>query len=738
MRRMVCCMGLLGLLSIGMSAVDTSTWTQSSAEEFQKGKRERVALRSDGTLHLAPAVKELLDASSSAVWALAADDAGVLYAAAPAPEGGKVRVFRIPPNAAPETLADVDGLTAFSLAIDKQKRVYVGVSPQSKIYRISGGTSELFYTAQAEYIWQMAFGANGDLFVATGDKGVIYRVNPSGEGTVFFETEETHVRALLLDGEGNVYAGTSPGALVMRISPAGEGFVLHQSDRDEIVALARDSDGIVYAAAVGPKRSLTAPRPVPAPLPAQQPQPAPGTQPQQTARPPGQAQPAPVVPRAALSGGSQVLRLDGTGFPTVLWESDREYVYSLALNSKGKLVAGTGNEGGLYEIESAGKSTSLLNATGEQVTALLPLPNGGIAFATSNIGKVFQAGPQLAADGVFESSVFDSEFIAQWGRLAALGNEVGGSLAISARSGNVNRPRKDWSPWSPSVGFGEEQSLGVPPARYFQWKAELKRGSGSGPELRSVSVAYRNRNVPPSVTVTEATPPNYAFPPRSLAIAQSGKITLSPLSAKTRPTGSTLSPAMQAGALGMNYTKGHVGVRWLAEDANSDELVYKLEIRPIKGGNWLTLVEALEEPQYSWDSTSWPDGLYEVRVTASDHKANPPADALTASAVTEAFLVDNTKPVVEGLSLTRAGSGSAVTVTARWKATDALSQVRRAEYSLNGKDWIRVEPRNGLSDARSLDYELVLRPAPEAGSVLTVRVRDEFDNEAVASATFAQ
>lgn len=735
MRSLVHALGLLALMTAIVFAVETSSWTQSSAEEFQKGKRERVALRSDGTLHLAPAVKEVLDASSSVVWALAGDESGAVYAAAPAPEGGKVRVFRVAATGAAETLAEVEGLTAFALAVDKQKRVYVGVSPQSKIYRIAEGNATVFYAPPAEYIWQMKFAADGNLYVATGDKGVVYRVNERGEGSVFFETEETHVRALELDKEGNLYVGTSPGALVMRISPSGEGFVLHQSDRDEVTALARDADGSVYAAVVGPKRSLSQPRTAPAPLPAPPP-PAATTagavQTQAGARP-GTPTPAAPAPRAALTGGSQVLRLGTNGFPVVVWESEREYVYSLAIQKPGRVLAGTGNEGGLHEIEGPGKSTSLLEATADQITALLALPNGGVAFATSNIGKVFHAGPGLAEDGVFESDVFDSEFFADWGRVSTLGKANGGSVAVQVRSGNVNRPRKDWSAWSQAAGLGDEQVAAVPPARYLQWKAELKRGGAESPELRQVSVAYRNRNMPPAITVTEVTPPNYAFPPRALSISQTDKITLSPLSAKARPASAALSPAMQAGALGMNYSKGHVGVRWLGEDLNKDELTYKLEIRPSAGGNWMTLVEDLSEPQYSWDSTSWPDGLYQVRITASDRKSNPPGEALMASEETEAFLVDNTKPVIEGLAASR--SGNALTV--KWKATDALSQLRRAEYSLNGKDWVRVEPRNGLSDARSLEYAVDVQPGVAAGAVFTVRVRDEFDNEAVASVTVA-
>lgn len=725
---MVSCAALVGLLSLVLPAVETNTWTQSSTEDFLKGRREKIALRSDGALQLAPALKEILDPSANAIWAIEADDQGTLYTASPAPEGGQVQVHRVALGKPAEVLANVEGLTAFAMALDGKRRVYVAVSPQSRIFRIENGQVSVFCELPVEYVWDMEFASNGDLYVATGDKGVIYKVNTAGEASVFFETEETHVRTLLLDDNGNLYAGTSPGALVLRVQPNGDGFVLYQSDREEITALASDGQGNLYASALGVKRTLSAPR-IAQPVPSTTTQTQQGTQNQNTAQPQTPRPQAPPTPRSPLSGGSQVLRIDANDFPSVVWESDREYVYALAMSSKGRLLAGTGNSGELYEIEAAGKSTALLAAPADQITALLPLANGGVAFATSNIGRLYQAGPELEEVGVFESDVLDSEFFAHWGRMSVVGNPGGGSIAISARSGNVNRPQKNWTPWSSPVGVGEEQSIHTPAARYFQWKAELRRGNGDGPALREVTVAYRNRNVPPRIVTSEATPPNYAFPPRSLSITPSDKITLAPLSAKPRSRSSSVKPATSGGTLGMNYAKGSVGVRWLAEDDNDDILTYRLEIRQTSGGNWLGLAEDLHEPQYSWDSTSWPDGRYEVRITASDLEANPPDQALETTAITDSFLVDNTKPVIEQLGITK-GNGN---VVARWKATDALSQIRKAEYSLNGKDWTRVEPRNGISDARSLDYELTLNPAPASGAVLTVRVRDEFDNEAVAS-----
>jgi hypothetical protein len=66
----------------------------------------------------------------------------------------------------------------------------------------------------------------------------------------------------------------------------------------------------------------------------------------------------------------------------------------------------------------------------------------------------------------------------------------------------------------------------------------------------------------------------------------------------------------------------------------------------------------------------------------------------------------------------------------RWHAADALNNLDRAEYSLDGGDWTMAVPVNKLSDSPELDYELNLDAA--AGEhTIAVRVLDDNDNQAV-------
>src|SRR5579862_9417399 len=81
-------------LGVGAAAEGTRTWEQSKFDDLVKGTAEGVAIRSTGGLELAPSFKLLYATPSTFIWALAADDAGNVYAAT----GSPARVYRITPD----------------------------------------------------------------------------------------------------------------------------------------------------------------------------------------------------------------------------------------------------------------------------------------------------------------------------------------------------------------------------------------------------------------------------------------------------------------------------------------------------------------------------------------------------------------------------------------------------------------------------------------------------------------
>lgn len=693
-------------------AVETKTWQQGEMADFEKGTLTRLSLASDGRLALAPVVKELFDPSVAFLWAIARDSKGNLYAGGGGLGGSKTKLFMVDPNGKSKTLAELDGIAIQAIAIDSKDRVYAATSPDGKVYRIDqAGKSEVFYDPKQKYIWALEFSRSGDLFVATGDQGEIHRVTPAGAGSVFFKTEETHARSMAIDPNGNLIVGTDPSGLILRITPAGEGFVLYQAPKREITAVAVTPQGTIYAAGVGNKPpAVPAPAPAPAPVPAPA---APGGR-------GGAAPPTLAGATPAITGGSEIYRIQTDGYPRKIWSHPQDLVYALAFDGHGRVLAGTGNHGDVYRLEEDHKYWKLLSLSSTQVTGFCAGAGGRIYAVTGNIGKIFSIGPELEQTGVFESDIFDAGAFSYWGRLSYSPKENNG-VSVETRSGNLNRAQKNWNEFA-RTNAGRIVSA---PARFLQYRLTL---SGPG-EITEVDAAYQMKNVAPEVEEVEMTPENYKFPaPSTGAPSPSTTLTLPALGHHTASASSTSPPAGDSGSSpAMSYAKGWIGARWLANDDNGDSMLFKVEIRGASETSWKLLKDKIREHYYSWDSTAFPDGKYFVRITATDAPSNPPDQALTASAESEPFLIDNAAPEITGLSGTPGGGK----LTLRFHAKDSLSTLGKAEYSINGGDWIIVEPTTRLTDSMEQDYSVAIdRGAGEA--TVAVRVTDENDNQAVA------
>ena len=703
-------------------ATQTKVWTQGDFADFQKGVIKNLALRSDGVLSLSPRWQEFYDSSAMYLWALGRDSKGNLYAGG----GTGAKLYRIGADGKGKVLAELDALEIHAIAVDSKDRVYVATAPDGKVYRVgTNGKAEAFYDPKSKYIWALALDRQDNLYVATGDPGEIHRVAPDGSGKVFFRSDETHVRSLIVDASGNLIAGTAPGGLVIRVSPSGEGFVLYQMAKQEVTAVAVARDGAIYAAGVGTRQPSPVPPPPPAPAPA----------PQQLTVTVGGAPAAPrqAAPPLALtsaplgvSGGSDVYRIDTNSGPRRVWNNAQDVVYAIAFDSSGRALLGAGNKGNVYRIESPNTYTALLAVPATQVTAFQAGPDGRIYAAAGNVGKVYAIDAAPEAEGSIESDVLDAGMYTQWGRLSFEGKLNGGQVSIQTRSGNLDQPQKNWSNWSAAITDSKGERIASPASRFVQWKATLKAAGNASPELYSVDVAYLPKNVEPRLERIEITPANYRFPaptatgaaPTLSLPALSRQPARSEYTAAPAETPVTTTPAMQ-------YAKGFLGTRWMAADSNGDSLVYTVEIRGVNETEWKPLKDKVAEKYFSWDSTAFPDGEYRLRITASDAPSNPPGEALTARLESDPFLIDNTPPKISGLTAARNGAKLDV----RWHAADALNNITKAEYSLDGGDWTVVAPTSGISDSLELDYDLMLDAGPGEHTI-AVRLQDWYENQA--------
>jgi hypothetical protein len=292
----------------------------------------------------------------------------------------------------------------------------------------------------------------------------------------------------------------------------------------------------------------------------------------------------------------------------------------------------------------------------------------------------------------------------------------------------VSNPENNWSSWSKVTLSQTGGSIESPPARFLQYRLTLHcLPTGQSPEISAVDIAYLPKNIAPKVGQIDIAPLNYREAPSTSLLERNVSASGSPMTLTLPAVGqrrTSSSVGLEgAGNATLQYSKGYVTVRWSASDANGDSLSYKVEVRGKNEKNWQVLKEKLLDRFYAFDSTAFPDGEYVVRVTASDSPANTPAEALSSSLESDPFTIDNTPPEITNVSVINSGTQRTIRFTAR----DALSWIDKAEYSVNGGEWILLLPENLVTDSQVLTYLVPAQP----GQMITVRVFDEDDNVAV-------
>lgn len=742
------------LLAVPCWPQSTRTWEQDRYEQFEKGTAHGIAIGSDGTLTLAPAFTALFTSPSTYLWDIASDAQGNVYAAA----GSPARVYKLSADGKAHIIFAPQELQVQALVVAPDGAIYAATSPDGKVYKlVHGGPSpgktpegshttaevaaaqegakpgekarpsvevdpsysaSILFDPKTKYIWALALDREGQLYIGTGDRGEIFRVDRDGVGSLFFKSDEAQIRTLALDNQGTLIAGTDGSGLIYRITPKGEGFVLYSAPKKEITALAVGRDGDIFAAGVGEKRGAAPPAGTPSgsisiivTTPA-----APAAQTGLPA-PAGAAPPAApgLVPSIANLGGSEVYRLSPDGSPKTIWSSRDDLVYALAFDSEGRLLAGTGNRGKIYVIGSK-QYIDLAQASANQVTAFARDPKGGLYAATSNLGKAFLLGPRPNNEGAYESDVFDAKNFSRWGRVEV---RAQGDYEILARSGNVDNPDRNWSAWKP-VDLKNNLPIDAPPARFIQWKAVLRPGKAS-PAIDSVTINYLPKNVAPEVeNVT----------------VMAGSRVPGGVHSEPESSSSAFEPPIPT-----IKDKHYIAVKWKAHDDNGDDLVYSVYYRGDGEKQWKLLRDNVDERFVNLESDLFPDGGYEIRVVASDSPSHSAEDALTGEASSPRFEVDNTPPQIEALSARPEGSKIRVT----FRAVDNFAPVTRAEYSIDAGDWQVIDPVGQISDSKTENYDFQVspdvnadaksgrKPAAHSSSAseehtIVVRAYDRFDN----------
>jgi hypothetical protein len=707
-----------------LGAAAVRIWVTDTAADFSLGEARGIAVASNGSLTLGRNLVKVEGVTEP-----------VLFGAAPA-RGGDVIVatgdsgvvLRVGEGGKTATEVKLEEQEVTAVAEGPDGALYAGGSPGGKVYRIQKGKAALYYDTKAQYVWALAFDGP-TLYVGTGLPGEIHRVTPgvkgeAAKGERLHSTSDAHVRSLYVDTQGRIWAGTSGSGLLLRIDKAGHVATVYDSSKSETTSITGDRSGRVWAAFASADSSSSSsgsePISLPAPLAAAKASRS-GATGEDDDHPKAEVSVSVSAPRLASRGSSrggyssEVVVFDGGDLPRSVWTSSDEIVFDLARDPGGDgVMAGTGPRGKLYAI--APETWALARTFDEKQVTLL----AGGDVGTNGPTALYRAatGP---VTGEYVSAVKDTGRTSRFGAFRYEGDVPGGArLEFAFRTGESSVPDATWSPWSAWQNATPEMEIPAPEGRFLQWKARMSGREGVSPAVRRVEAAYRNRNATPTIDSLLALEPAEVLA-RS---GSSGANVFETSAPDERGIFTGLEESRSEGSPRKLFRKGYRTLQWKASDPDGDTLVYEIEFRPASGGKWVSLRKDLRETFYSFDSTSLPDGEYLFRLTASDAESNP-GEARSSSRETSPVRIDNTPPAIRELSR----SAGALEV----EAVDAASPILEAEYSLDAKKWIRVEPKDGLSDSPRESYVIRL-PAEARGAYLLVRVTDSARN--IGSASF--
>ncbi len=712
------------LIAANSFAVVPQFWRVRTPEDFLGGDVSGFSITSRGELRPAPAMTKLASLTDPFVLSQATAPNGDRYFGT----GNDGKVYRLQ-GTEMKLLFTAHEPEIYAIAVHNGV-LFAGTSPNGKIYRIdpSNGKATLFFDPKQAYIWSMAFLPDGDLAVATGVEGKLFRVKPDGESKVLFDSPETHLRSLAVKSDGTLLVGGSAKGRIYEVRPDGSAHALFDSPLNEISAIYVDNNGIGWASAVSNVLPTSAPS---------KPQPAkPGTQQQTTpSSPPGGGSAAPEQKKEessanvevsfsfddqnaqqTQSGSGELYRINPDGFVETVRKFDREMIYAISASPKGGVLLSTGPQGRVYQLNDG--EVSLVAAVPEKQVVSISSIGGDTLITTTNSGAVYRmdSGPSSKAE--FRSAVKDVEHFSRFGHFRIEGSDLGdGHLAIAFRSGNTRTPDATWSPWSAPTAT-PQGAINAPAGRYLQWKLTMPKAA---PQLAvsSVTIGFINRNVAPVIDSVTVQDPAVIF--------ITGSYPASPQVVEaTNPDEygifTSLENPRDKNEPGKKvFRKGYRTVTWRAHDDNGDNLRYSVYFRRKGSDRWLRLRENVDETAINFDSSQLPDGTYQLRLAASDIADNPD-NPLTDSKEGIEFLVDNTPP---SISFTTQGDEVVVRVS------DKLSAIGKVEYSADAQKWIRLTPADGISDSPDETYRL--KRSAVQGKFVIVRATDSFYNVATES-----
>jgi hypothetical protein len=641
------------------------------------------------------------------VWAVARAGDGTLYLGTD--DGGAIYQLR---GEKASKLVAIDGAVAVvALALAADGALYAGTMPGGQVWKVDPKAAKATLLAtldEVETVWALCVddGAK-QLYAGTGPQGKLFQIElATGKAKVAFASEDKRVLALTRTGDGAIWLGTSEKALLFRHDPkTGTTRAMADFSGNEITALAELDGGVVALANEFDEPSTSGAK-TKAAIDKTQPKEdgEKGKAPKTDSKPGADKPPssAAEIPRpGARKGKGSLYRVYGDNRLELVHTLSQTYFSALAVTEKGEIFAGAGDKGRIYLIDREDAVSTVFDVAERMVSQLVYDPRGGLAFFTGD-ATAFYRSTERAKKSTYVSKTFDSKAVSRFGKLAWRGR---GAFQLETRTGNTAEPGVGWSEWQApaqvaETGGGERAGrVASPTGRYLQFRVTFAGDPDA--VLRKVTAYYLPQNQATEITEVTVGDGGGRGP---LVTTKSGE-------AKPR------SPVVK--------------IKWKVDNDDGDATAYTLAVRREGDVDWRPIATGKKpytDTSFDWNTETFPDGYYRLRITASDRLANAAARAREEEKISDLYRVDNTRPEIANIQVVYP-NGSA-------RASDALSAIAEMAYSLDDQPWRIGDCQDGLFDQQTEILKLDLAPLDPGTHTLAIRVADEAGNIGSAAVTF--
>lgn len=680
---LTCSLAALLALAASPAAVAGGTQTHDIDDfgEFDDGEAEGVAIEASGKLTRGYAA-EGAELEHSTVFTCLVDGKQAWVGTS-----DKATIQRVDMRGGKpvlEELVELEGVVVSALARLPGGDLVAAVVPGGKLVRVDkkGEVSDFAELKDVEQIWAIV-PHKGKLLVATGPKGELWSVGTNGKGAkVVLDVPEKNILSVLTLGD-EVLVGTSPKARLYTLGDELEGTLLKEFKGDELRAMVVSGRHLIAAVNEFEERGISSRQALTKQLNRAS---LTGDKPEDNNTRRSRADADAALWAVDLGQKRDILRAMDAAWDEWMDKKGQYFIDLEALDDAGSVLVASSEGGKIYRARNRRDVATIADFDERQVTGLCPLQGGEVLATAADGASVYALTQKPAKKARWVSEVLDANQPANYGSFALRG---AGKLELRARTGPSKEVDDRWSAWT-TIKLGRDQlewrgSADLPRRRYMQVEVTL---ASDDAELRELTAFYAPENLPPLLEEISVKVPSFSFSDDE-------------------------------------ETKASATVEWEIEARDSDDLLYEAWIRPEGGGDdeWVSLTQdgPISKSEIKLDLETLPDGVYEIRVRASDEPDNGAGAAAFDELVSEPFLIDRTRPTLENVKV----AGAKVTGVAK----DQGSYVHDVGFSIDGGGFRAASPSDGLFDSSSEGFELRL-PADLAPGAhrLVVRARDARGN----------